>query len=154
MKKVLFASFVVLSIGATSLAARPINRKIDRKFENADLNNDNLISQTEFLATQSKRSALVVAYHRFDYADSNLDGFLDLTEFRAARGGRAGGKPNKTRRFQLADENHDDLLDPFEFASTLRQRKSYAKVLRSFGKKDKNDDSVLSPAEFGIRGYQ
>ncbi|WP_193210928.1 hypothetical protein [Luteolibacter marinus] len=154
MKHLLLPALIATAFCAPVVSARDVNRRVDRIFEKIDINNDNLITRTEFFATQAKRSSLVLALHRFEYADVNQDDVLDLTEFRACKAGKAGGKPSKIREFQLADEDEDNWLDPSEFANTLGQRVPFSKVLKKFAKKDRDDNSLLSPYEYGIRGLR
>ena len=153
MKKLVLPALLAVALIPQASAGRGGTRKFDQIFERVDINNDNLISSTEFLGTQSRGASEVLAKHRFQYADVNRDEVLDLTEFRASRAGRLGGKPNRIQQFYLADVDEDDLLDPVEYASTLNNRTPYAKILRSFGKRDRDDSSVLTPREFGIRNY-
>lgn len=148
------AKFLTLAVFATLAlvpAAFPAgNGALDRRFGKADINNDNGIDSTEFLALQPRRKSWTDTIHRFRLADIDGNGVLSVTEFRASKGGKAGGKPGKPQTFALADLDDDGYLDPEEFARTQAQGKPWRKLLRDFGRKDRNDDLLLSPQEFGI----
>lgn len=153
MKKFFLPTLFAVALISQASAGRGGTRKFDQIFERVDINNDQLVSATEFLGTQARGASEVLAKHRFRYADVNQDGVLDLTEFRASRAGKLGGKPNKVQQFFLADVDEDRLLDPFEYASTLNNRTPSSKLLKAFGKRDRDDSSTLTPREFGIRNY-
>jgi Ca2+-binding EF-hand superfamily protein len=73
-----------------------------------------------------------------------------LEDFIAANGGRAI-KPSKTQIFWQADDNESGGLDLDEFAATrVYPPSNPASTFKAFDKMDKNDDEVISPAEFGI----
>lgn len=123
---------------------------LDRKFSKADINRNGTLDRTEFLSLQPRGKSWVDAMHRFNLADTDEDDGLSLIEFRASKGGKLGRKPSRSQAFVLADLDEDGFLDPEEFSRTMAQGKPWRKVLRDFGRKDRNDDALLSPQEFGI----
>jgi Ca2+-binding EF-hand superfamily protein len=126
------------------------NGALDRRFDKADINEDGSLDPTEFLALEPRSKSWVDAMHRFNLADMDDDNLLSLTEFRASNGGKEGGKPSRSQKFELADLDDNGFLDPEEFARTVAQGKPWRKVLREFDRKDRNEDALLSPQEFGI----
>jgi hypothetical protein len=133
------------------LLASAGTRKVDGKFERADIDNDNRLSPTEFLATQTRKISEVAARFRFNAADVSNNGFVDLVEFRASRAGVAGGNPSRAEMFILADLNDDGTLNPAEYADTLGQLTPFPKALKAFDKRDKDDSGELDAREFGLR---
>jgi len=149
--------FKLSALAALTLAAAPFahaagSGALDRAFNKVDLNDDGFLTRTEFLALQSTRTRWTDAMHRFNLADVNLDELLSPVEFRASNGGKDGGKPGKLDTFLLADLDDSNSLDPDEFKLTEPQGKPWRKVLRDFGRKDRNDDGSLSRLEFGVLG--
>jgi Ca2+-binding EF-hand superfamily protein len=141
-----------LILGATSpLATAAKASKLDKRFERADVDNDERLSPTEFLATQDRKISEVAAQFRFNAADVNDNGFIELVEFRASRAGVSGGKPSRAETFILADLDDDGFLDPVEYSRTLSQLTPFPKALNAFDKRDKDDDGELSAREFGLR---
>jgi Ca2+-binding EF-hand superfamily protein len=149
MMKTIFPALLVLAFAAP--AAQAATRKLDAKFNRADLNSDHQLSPTEFQATQKRRISVAYSLFRFNKTDTNNDGFVSLEEFRISRGGISGGKPTLIDIFLLADADNDDVLDPTEYLDTLPSGAAFPKALRAFGKKDKDDSGTLTPTEFGIR---
>lgn len=143
-----FAVFATLALAPAASAAG--NGALDRRFAKVDINASGSIDRTEFLALQPRGKSWVDATHRFNGADMDTDNMLSLTEFRASNGGKEGGRPSKVQAFALADLDNDGFLNPEEFARTMAQSKPWRKVLRDFGRKDRDDDSLLSPRDFGV----
>ena len=148
MKFLPLAALTVLSFSPLASAAG--NGALDRAFAKADINDNLEVDRIEFLALQPRGKSWTDAVKRFDLADTDLNSVLSLTEFRASNGGKEGRPPNRAESFRLTDLDEDGFLDPEEFALTLPQSQPWRKVLREFGRKDGNNDSLLSPMEFGI----
>ncbi|MBB5352154.1 Ca2+-binding EF-hand superfamily protein [Haloferula luteola] len=148
MKYLLLLPLLVGSLQATQL------KKLERKFERFDIDKDLVLDTVEWLQTQPRQNSVAKAMFRFAWADADVNGTIDRVEFLASRGGKVGGNPNKAEIFEIADEDGDGLLNPEEYANTLGQGKSWAKALRQFAKKDKDDNYYLSRWEFGIRNNQ
>ena len=141
-----------LILGATTpLATAAKASKLDKKFERADVDNDDRLSPTEFLATQVRKISEVGSRFRFNAADVNDNGFVELVEFRASRAGVSGGKPSRAETFTLADLDDDGFLNPVEYSKTLSQLTPFPKALKAFDKRDKDEDGDLSAREFGLR---
>ena len=138
-----FATFALVPV-----ASAAGNGALDRRFDKADINDNGEVDSTEFLALEPRSKSWVEAMYRFNLADVDHNNSLSLVEFRASNGGKEGGKPSRSQKFDLADINVDGFLDPEEFARTIAQSKPWRKVLREFGRKDRNDDSLLSSQEF------
>jgi hypothetical protein len=147
LKLLPLAVFTTLALVPVASAAG--NGALDRRFEKADISDDGALTSTEFLALEPRSKSWVDAVYRFNLADIDVNGTLSLVEFRASNGGKEGGKPSRSQQFALADLNEDGYLDPEEFARTIAQSKPWRKVLREFGRKDRNDDSQLTFQEFG-----
>lgn len=147
LKLLPLAVFATLSFVPAAFAAG--NGALDRRFDKADINGDDSLDSIEFLALEPRSKSWVEAIYRFNLADTDVSNVLSQTEFRASNGGKEGGKPSKSQKFALADLDDDGFLNPEEFARTLAQSKPWRKVLREFGRKDRNDDSLLSAQEFG-----
>jgi Ca2+-binding EF-hand superfamily protein len=148
MKKAILPALLALALATPAVQAA--TRKLDGKFDRADLNSDNQLTPAEFQATQKKRISVAYSLFRFNKTDTNNDGFVSLEEFRISKGGVAGGKPTKMDLFLLADADNDDVLDPTEYVNTLPSGSSYPKALKSFDKRDKDDTGTLTPKEFGV----
>jgi hypothetical protein len=140
---------VFASLSLVPVASAAGNGALDRRFDKADINDDGVLDSTEFLALVPRSKSWVEATYHFNLADIDHNGVLSLTEFRASNGGKEGGRPSSAQKFALADLDVDGFLDAEEFARTLAQSKPWRKVLRDFGRKDRNDDSQLSAQEFG-----
>jgi Ca2+-binding EF-hand superfamily protein len=154
MKKALLLTLLAAAVAApVAEAARPSNRKIDALFNLVDVNDDNLLDELEFFATQGKKASAAFSRFRFNKTDVNDDGFVDLTEFRATRAGAASGRPTLVEIFILCDQDDSGTLDPLEYSESLRQRTPWSKVLLAFGKRDRDDSGGLTPREFGIRRF-
>ena len=148
MKFLPITALAVLSFSPLASAAG--NGALDRTFAKADINDNLEVDRIEFLALQPRSKSWTDAVKRFDLADTDLNTVLSLTEFRASNGGTEGRPPTRAESFRFTDLDEDGFLDPEEFARTLPQSQPWRKVLREFGRKDLNNDSLLSPVEFGI----
>ena len=142
---------LILALVATAGISRAgVTNRYDRTFEKADLDRSGFLDSLEWLRTQSRRSSAADAQWRFNWADADNDDRVSLLEFRASRGGKDGGKPNKSQTFDLADADNDGFLTPAEFADTEASGKPWRKILKIFSRKDRDEDSVIDPVEFGI----
>ena len=141
------ATFAMLAFAPCASAAG--NGALDRAFNKADINENGFLDSVEFMALQSRRTKWTDATYRFQFADADDDGLLSPVEFRASNGGKDGGKPSITETFALADLDDNSSLDPAEYSLTQAQTLPSRKLLRNFDRKDRNDDALLGPAEFG-----
>jgi hypothetical protein len=149
MNKAFLPGILILALSAPIASAK--SRKLNGKFDRADINSDNQLDALEFQATQTKKLSVAYSLFRFQRTDTNDDNFVSLEEFLASRGGITGGKPTKIDLFLLADADDNDVLDPEEYADTLSPGVPWPKVLKAFAKRDKDDNGELTPREFGIR---
>lgn len=140
---------VLTTLAYTPTASAAGNGALDRRFAKIDIDHSESISSTEFLALEPRSNSWVQSMYRFKIADADHDNFLSLIEFRASNGGKEGGKPNRSQQFALADLDLSGTLDPEEFARTIAQSKPWRKVLREFGRKDRDDSTDLTFGEFG-----
>ena len=154
MKKALLLTLLAAAVSApVAEAGRASNRKIDALFNLVDVNDDNLLDELEFFATQSRKASVAFSRFRFNKTDVNDDGSVDLTEFRATRAGATSGRPNLVEIFLLCDQDDSGTLDPLEYSDSLRQRTPWPRVLLAFGRRDRDDSGDLTPREFGIRRF-
>ena len=149
MNKAILPGILILALSAPMASAKA--RKLNGKFDRADINSDNQLDALEFQATQTKRLSVAYSLFRFQKTDTNDDNLVSIEEFIASRGGITGGKPTRLDLFLLADANEDEVLDPEEYSDTLSPGVPWPKVLKAFAKRDKSDDGELTPREFGIR---
>jgi hypothetical protein len=147
MKKLLLVSLVALSGLA---AARIISNVYDLRFVRADANSDGIVSQDEFLTSQTGLTRVVDALHRFRLADTDDSGGLTITEFRNSRGGSKGGRATRYEAFQTADANHDGFLTLQEYADTEPKNRAGRLLANTFARRDRDGDGKLSMREFGI----
>lgn len=131
-------------------------------FDTYDKNGDELIDWAEFQGTVGTSNVTVITEWRFLYM---ADGFIktglvvvpsgskggelgiDLETYVRFAGGLRVPAPTRFDIFELADKNSDNFLDPAEYAST---RKGSGNFTKGFNKLDKDDDSLISRAEFGL----
>ncbi len=151
MKKSLLAILLLSAFTAPLANARDINRRIDARFEFADVSDDDLLDPLEFRSLQPKKVSIAFSQFRFNAADLDDSGTVTLVEFRASRGGIAGGRASRVDIFLLCDLDDDSNLDPDEYINSLPPSLPLAKAIKSFNKRDRDDDGVLSTREFGIR---
>ncbi len=149
MNKAIFPGILILALSAPMASAQA--RKLNAKFDRADIDSDNQLSPIEFQATQSKRVSVAYSLFRFQKTDTNDDNFVSLEEFLASRGGITGGKPTRLELYLLADADENELLGPEEYADTLKPGVPWPKALKAFDKRDKDDNGELTTREFGIR---
>lgn len=125
-------------------------RVLDARFNRADANRDTFLSPFEFLALETGFVRWTDAMHRFNRADDDGDGQLGQLEFRASNGGNSGGRPSRLATFLLADIDENGSLDAEEYARTLPKSRNWRSVMLDFGRRDRDDDGLVSRREFGI----
>lgn len=127
-------------------------------FEEADANGSRVLNFSEFSNSYGASERPVVTLFRFNqmggrFIDDRglvaIEIGVNLPDFIQYNGGRKIN-PNKEQIFVTADTNRDGFLSPSEFFATrIQSASSQASSMKAFDKLDKNDDSQLSPAEFG-----
>jgi hypothetical protein len=131
-------------------------------FNEANTDGNDYLDEEEFANSHAASPRPVITEIRFDELASFVNEtasrsiILDpergvfLEEFIESSGGRAI-KPSKWQIFNAADDNESGGLDIEEFAATRVYPPSNPQsIFKAFDKMDKNDDSVISPAEFGV----
>lgn len=150
MNRLLSTTFTASLLWLGALSGTAHANAYDRVFARIDINHDGKLSMTEFMGCQSGSTRWTDAAFRFNANDLDHNGSLSELEFRGSRGGRDGGTPTRRQTFALADLNQNGFLDPAEYTLTQPQTLKASVVLRNFGRKDVNDDTQLSRAEFGL----
>lgn len=126
-------------------------------FEDADTDGNEILDFEEFANSHGASERPVVTQYRFNVLSGR---FIDnrgiqevrgvyLSEFIEANGGRKIN-PDKTDIFYTADTDRDGFLDIIEFYATrIQSASSRGSSMKAFDKLDKNEDGLVSPAEFG-----
>ena len=128
-------------------------------FEDADTDDNGILDFEEFSNSYGASERPVVTQYRFNvlsgrFIDNRgiikIERGIYLSDFIESNGGRKIN-PDKTDIFYTADTNRDGFLDPVEFYATrVQSASSRASSMKAFDKLDKNDDGLVSPAEFGV----
>ena len=157
---------LIVAALATPLMAVPDKKKqrsgkevvFTQLFEEADTDENEILDFEEFSNSYGASERPVVTLFRFNQLagrSMNFRGLIPiyrgiyLYDFIEANGGRKIN-PNKSQIFYTADSDRNGFLSPSEFFSTrVAEASSGASSMKAFDKLDKNDDSQLSPAEFG-----
>ncbi|MCW1886313.1 hypothetical protein OKA04_16365 [Luteolibacter flavescens] len=133
-------------------------------FVEADVDGDGVLDYEEFSKSIGGNPRPIVTQIRFDIMATDLDVIADrgaiivvpergilLEEFIEYGGGRKI-KPTKGQIFDAADTSEDGFLDIEEFEATrLFPPSTPSTIFRAFDKMDKNDDALISPAEYGVK---
>lgn len=122
-----------------------------REFERADGNFDEVVTLQEYLVAFPNTLPWVVMSHRFNSCDDDVSGDLTVDEYIEHFAGKTVKRPSKAQTFFIADLDGDDLLDPDEYSLTLNRGTKTTQLNKKFDKLDKNESSLLSQREFGIR---
>lgn len=124
-----------------------------------DTNGDGVLTEDEFQGSVGAGQTPALTKYRFNYMAVGLvkSGIIVPAEgiFPSAYIQYAGGlkvpKPSKADIFEVSDIDGDGFLDREEFAATRNsQSLTPGNLAKAFNKLDDNDDSQISPAEFGI----
>ena len=126
-------------------------------FNEADADRNGLLNEAEFGRSYGASDTPVVTEFRFKTmafgqllrANRAPLAGVYLDEFIRQNGGRRLN-PNRFERFLYADDDQDGFLDPEEFVATrVAPSAARGNVAQAFNKLDKNDDSLISPSEWG-----
>jgi Ca2+-binding EF-hand superfamily protein len=172
MTKTLILSLVFLSSPAFA-GAVPSKKQsakdvvFTKLFNEADADLDGWLNEAEFGRSYGASDTPVVTEFRFKMMTSLIVPSLrvsppvvlpepvlppigvSLDAFIRQNGGRRLN-PNRFERFLYADDDQDGFLDPEEFVATrVAPSAARGKVAQAFNKLDKNDDSLISPSEWG-----
>lgn len=170
MKSVLLLTVIALS--ATSLAdivgevrASAPKKKSAREsvftrlFNEANTDGNDYLDAEEFALSYGASPRPVVTEYRFATLSvpvvstrgaEIVERGIFLDDFIEANGGRKFN-PSKADIFLLADKNLDGFIDWFEFPATRIEKTAVrGSIFDSFDKLDKNDDALITPAEWGI----
>ena len=165
---------IVAALATPAMALSPIKKKSGKEvvftqlFNEADTNSNQVLDFEEFSNSYAASDTPVVTEYRFSVmrlliapplrthrSQPIFPGpvtplmvvFLD--QFILQNGGRRLN-PNRSERFVFADDNYDGFLDPEEFVATrVAPGVTRGNLAKAFGKLDKNDDSLISPSEWG-----
>jgi hypothetical protein len=122
-----------------------------REFERADGNFDGVITFQEYLVAFPNTLPWVVMNYRFNSTDDDVSGDLTVDEYIAHFAGKTVKRPSKAQTFFIADLDGDDLLDVDEYSLTLNRGTKTVQLNKKFNKLDKDDSTLVSQREFGIR---
>lgn len=130
-----------------------------RLFNEANTDGNDFLDAAEFSRSYGASPRPVVTEYRFQVlstliavdaqSETTVRGIL-IEDFIEANGGRKLN-PSKADIFQLADDNADGFIDWFEYPVTRIQKTAVrGSIFDSFDKLDRNDDALITPAEWGI----
>lgn len=122
-----------------------------REFNRADGNFDGVVTFQEYLVAFPNTLPWVVMNHRFNSTDDDVSGDLTVDEYIAHFAGKTVKRPSKAQTFFIADLDGDDLLDVDEYSLTLNRGTKTVQLNKKFNKLDKDDSTLVSQREFGIR---
>jgi Ca2+-binding EF-hand superfamily protein len=166
-------SILLLAMGVAALSSPAIagDRKISpakvqvftKLFNEANTDGNDYLDFEEFSNSYGASTRPVITEIRFDELASFINANtvrgiiiipsergIYLEDFIFANGGRAI-KPSQSQIFFAADDNESNGLDIEEFAATrVYPPSNPASIFKAFDKIDKNDDAIISPAEWGI----
>jgi hypothetical protein len=168
---------IVAALATPVMAQGPIRKKSGKEvvftqlFNEADADLDGWLNEAEFGRSYGASETPVVTEFRFKMMRSLIWPaprvsprvsppvvlpepvspliVVSLDAFIRQNGGRRLN-PNRFERFLYADNDQDGFLDPGEFVATrVAPSAARGNVAQAFGKLDKNDDSLISPSEWG-----
>jgi Ca2+-binding EF-hand superfamily protein len=160
-------ALVAFSGNATAAERKFSKAKIQtftKLFNEADLDSSGDLNFEEFSNSYGASPRPVITQIRFDELASDINtntarglviipserGIL-LDDFIAANGGRSI-KPSQEDIFWAADDDASGGLDFDEFADTrVYPASTSGSIFQSFDRIDKDDDGIISPAEWGIK---
>lgn len=130
-----------------------------RLFNEANTDGNEYLDAAEFARSYGASPRPVVTEYRFQVlstlivvdpkSENTVRGVL-IEDFIEANGGRKLN-PSKADIFLLADDNSDGYIDWFEYPVTRIQKTAVrGSIFDSFDKLDRNDDALITPAEWGI----
>lgn len=130
-----------------------------RLFNEANTDGNEYLDAAEFARSYGASPRPVVTEYRFQVlstlivvdpkSENTVRGVL-IEDFIEANGGRKLN-PSQADIFLLADDNSDGYIDWFEYPVTRIQKTAVrGSIFDSFDKLDRNDDALITPAEWGI----
>lgn len=171
MKSILLIALGVAALSSPAIAAErkisPAKVQVFTKLfneANTDPKNPDYLTFEEFSNSYGAHTRPVITEIRFDELASFInvktvrgavvvpsERGIFLEDFIFANGGRAI-KPSKSDIFWAADDNDSGGLDLEEFSATrVYPPTNPASNFKAFDKLDKNDDAIISPAEWGLK---
>jgi hypothetical protein len=165
MKSILFLGLGLVLLPASAFAQGPVKKKSAREavftrlFNEANTDGNDYLDEAEFALSYGSSPRPVVTEYRFATLSIEVVStrgtqlvvrgiFLD--DFIEAKGGRALN-PTKEDIFLLADDNSDGFIDWLEYPATRIQKTAVrGSIFDSFDKLDRNDDALITPAEWGF----
>lgn len=119
------------------------------KFAAADADADGFLTLGEFATTLAGKKPLIEIRARFLKADTDDDDRVSAAEWATYKNDNLPDDSNgRPRKFDLADLDGSGDLTPDEFAGAFPQGTKPAKVMKKFGKYDRNDDGLLTRDEW------
>jgi hypothetical protein len=165
MKSILFLGLGLALLPASAFAAGPVKKKsarevvLTRLFNEANTDGNDYLDEAEFARSYGASPRPVVTEYRFatlsiDVVSTRGDVIVVrgvfLKDFIEANGGRKLN-PSKEDIFLLADNNFDGFIDWFEYPATRIQKSAVrGSIFDSFDRLDKDDDGLITPAEWGF----
>lgn len=165
MKRLLLLALALAVVPSPVLAQGPVKRKsarevvLTRLFNEANTDGNDYLDAEEFANSYGASPRPVVTEYRFATLSVEVVSTrgaqlvvrgIFLGDFIEAKGGRALN-PTKEDIFLLADDNSDGFIDWFEYPVTrIRKTAVRGSIFDSFDKLDRNDDGLISPAEWGL----
>lgn len=128
------------------------NNKLERKFLLADANLDGSLTFEEFIATAGAKASIVSIRRGFFRADLDDNESVTLNEWLNFRRGNSPAG-NTYTIFQLADFDRNNDITLLEFSFWFKRGASEVRILNKFTKLDRNNDGLLTVAEWnpGVR---
>lgn len=165
MKRLLILALAFAVLPAPAFAVGPVKKKsaretvLTRLFNQADTDGNGYLDAGEFALSHGASPRPVVTEYRFNTLATYVAaprgtatvvlGIL-LEDYIEANGGRKLN-PSQADIFSLADKNSDGFIDWFEYPVTRIQKTAVrGSIFNSFDKLDRNDDGLISPAEWGL----
>lgn len=168
MKSILLLGLGVVALSSPAVAGErkisPAKVQVFTKLfneANTDPNNPGYLTFAEFSNSYGASTRPVITEIRFDELASfiNVDTVRGIAEpvrgifledFIFANGGRAI-KPSQSEIFWAADDDESEGLDIDEFAATrVYPPSNPASTFKAFDKIDRDDNGIITPAEWGI----
>jgi hypothetical protein len=165
MKRILFSGLSLALAAAPAFAVAPAAPLSAREvvftqlFNAANADGNEYLDEAEFANSYGASPRPAVTEFRFKAVATPVlstrgvqfvDRGVFLGDFIEANGGR-NIRPTPADLFTIADDDLDGFIDPAEFPATRVQRAATpGSIAKGFDRLDKNDDDLISRAEWGL----